>query len=76
MATTGSASAVNVRSLEKDTQQGSKLKVWASVALVFVVLGAAAAVVAVTRDSGTNYESPLTILEILGDEGYRCPIDP
>ena len=76
MATTGSPSAVNVRSFEKDTQQGSKLKVWASVTLVFVVLGAAAAVVAVTRDSGTTYESPLTIFEILGDEGYRCPIDP
>jgi hypothetical protein len=51
-------------------------KVWAPIAAGLVVLGAAAAVVAVTRDSGTSYESPLTIFEMMGDEDYRCPIEP
>jgi hypothetical protein len=40
------------------------------------VLVAGAVVFAATRDSGTSYESPLTILEIMEGEGYDCPIEP
>jgi hypothetical protein len=62
--------------LEEDTQQRSKLKVWASVALAFVVLVAGAVLFATTRDTGSSYESPLTIYEIMGRQGYECRIQP
>jgi hypothetical protein len=63
--------------LEKDTQQRSKLKVWASVALGVAVLVAGAVVFAATRDPRSSYESPLTILEIMVDEaGYQCRVEP
>ena len=62
--------------MEEDTQQGSKLKVWASVALGLVVLAAGAVVFAATRDTRSSYESPLTIYEIVRRQGYECRVDP
>jgi hypothetical protein len=62
--------------LEKDTQQRSKLKVWGAVALVFAVLVAGAVVFAATRETGSSYESPLTIYEIMRRQGYECRIQP
>ena len=75
--TTGSGwTAASDRFLEEDTQQRSKLKVWASAALVFVVLVAGAVVFAATRDTRSSYESPLTIYEIMGRQGYECRLPP
>jgi hypothetical protein len=62
--------------LETDTQQRSKLKLWASVALVLVVLVAGAVVFAATRDTRSSYESPLTIYEIMRRQGYECRLQP
>ena len=76
MATTGSASAANVRSLERDTQQGPKLKVWVAVALGLAVVVAGAVVFAATRDTRSSYESPLTIYEIVRRQGYECRLRP
>jgi hypothetical protein len=58
--------------LEEDTQQRSNLKVWASVALGIAVVVAGAVVFAATRDTGSSYESPLTIYEIMRRQGYEC----
>jgi hypothetical protein len=62
--------------LEKDTRQRSKLKAWAPAALGLAVLVAGAVVFASTRDTRSSFESPLTIYEIMGRQGYECRIQP
>ena len=62
--------------MEEDTQQRSKLKVWASVALGLAGLVAGAVVFAATRDPRSSYESPLTIYKIVRRQGYECRVDP
>jgi hypothetical protein len=62
--------------LEEDNRQRLKTKVWAPVALGLVVLVAGAVVFAATRDTGSSYESPLTIYEIMRKQGYECRIQP
>jgi hypothetical protein len=62
--------------LEEDSRQRSKLKVWGAVALGIAVLVIGAVVFAAARDTGSSYESPLTIYEIIRRQGYECRIQP